>query len=58
MLGSADRGIGNGTQAAGASFAQVVGGGLLLVISSRFGWSIAMIVLAILSAVPLAFILS
>lgn len=58
LLGSADRGIGNGTQAAGASFAQVVGGGLLLVISGRFGWSIAMIVLAILSAVPLAFILS
>lgn len=58
LLGATDRGIGNGAQAAGASFAQVVGGGLLLMISGAFGWSVAMVVLALLSALPLALILS
>lgn len=57
LLGPSDRGIGNGAQAAGASFAQVVGGGLLLMISGNFGWSTAMVTLALLSALPLLLIL-
>ena len=53
LLDPQDRGIGNGIQSAGASFAQIVGGGLLLLISGSVSWSAAMVTLAVFSGLPL-----
>lgn len=57
LLAPEDRGIGNGIQSAGASFAQIVGGGLLLLISGSVSWSAAMLTLAIFSGLPLLLVL-
>lgn len=57
ILGPSDRGLGNGIQSAGGSFAQVMGGGLLLFISGAAGWGWAMVTLAVLSALPLPLVL-
>lgn len=57
LLPPADRGIGNGIQSAGGSFAQVMGGGLLLFVSGSLGWGAAMVTLAVLSALPLPLVL-
>lgn len=57
ILGSGDRGIGNGIQSAGASVAQVIGGGVILFIVGSHSWAAAMIALAVMSAIPLPFVL-
>lgn len=58
LLGSGDRGIGNGIQSAGASVAQVIGGGVILFITGSHSWAAAMLALALMSAVPLPFVLT
>lgn len=56
LLGPAERGLGNGLQSAGSSVAQVVGGGLVLVVYEAAGWRVAALTLAALSAVALPFV--
>ena len=58
LLRPSERGIGNGFQSAGACVAQVVGGGLTLVVYQVAGWQAAALVLAVFSLVPLPFILA
>lgn len=57
LLLPSERGTGNGLQAAGSSVAQVVGGGLVLVVYGGAGWQAAALFLAIWSAVPLPLVL-
>ncbi|MGO1561237.1 AmpG permease [Actinomycetales bacterium JB111] len=52
-----ERGLGNGFQSAGASVAQVVGGGVVLVVYQAAGWQAAALCLAAASALPLPFVL-
>lgn len=58
LLKEGDRGIGNGIQSAGSCVAQVVGGGVVLLVHQAAGWQVAAIVLAALSLVALPFILA
>ena len=53
ILPEAERGIGNGVQVGGFYFGQILGGGLVLFLVGRIGWSAAMGVMALLMALPL-----
>lgn len=56
LLLPSERGIGNGIQSAGSSVAQVVGGGLVLIIYQFAGWQSAAGFLALFSILPLPLI--
>lgn len=58
LLTPSDRGIGNGFQSAGSCVAQIVGGGLVLLVYGAAGWAAAALVLAVWSALPLPFVLA
>ena len=54
LLPPSERGVGNGIQKAGGYFGLMVGGGAMLIIYDRFGWMVALAVLAVLTALPLS----
>ena len=57
MLAPAERGLGNGLQVAGYRVGMIVGGGALLILHDRLGWSrtfLAMAALTALATVPIA----
>lgn len=56
LLRPEERGIGNGFQSAGSSLAQVVGGGVVLIVYQAAGWQAAAILLAACSLVALPLI--
>jgi predicted MFS family arabinose efflux permease len=58
LLRPQERGVGNGLQSAGSSVAQVVGGGLILVVYQAAGWQVAALSLALFSVLPLPLILA
>ena len=53
ILDSDERGPGNGWQVGGYYLGQVLGGGVMLVVFSRFGWMTAMLAMAAFLALPL-----
>lgn len=53
ILRESERGVGNGVQVGGFYLGQILGGGLVLYLVGRFGWSAAMIAMALLMALPL-----
>ena len=57
VLQPSERGLGNGIQFAGGYFGFIVGGGGILVIYDHLGWSAAVGVLALATAVPIPFLL-
>ncbi|MGF7022886.1 MULTISPECIES: MFS transporter [Micrococcales] len=57
LLRPDERGLGNGFQSAGSSVAQVVGGGVVLVVYQAAGWQIAALCLAACTLVALPFVL-
>lgn len=58
LLPPEERGLGNGFQSAGASVAQVIGGGVVLIVYHFAGWQVAALALACFSLVALPFILA
>ena len=48
-----DRGRANGIQVGGYYFGQILGGGLVLILFDRFGWTAALLTMAALLALPL-----
>jgi predicted MFS family arabinose efflux permease len=54
LLPPSERGVGNGIQKAGGYFGLMVGGGGMLIVYDRFGWMVALAVLAVLTALPLS----
>ena len=57
LLPPSERGVGNGIQKAGGYFGLMVGGGGMLIVYDRFGWMVALAVLAVLTALPLSVLL-
>lgn len=53
LLWHEDRGVGNGIQVGGYYLGQILGGGGVLVLVDRFGWSVALGGMALLLALPL-----
>jgi MFS family permease len=53
LLRPQDRGVGNGIQLAGGLLGNLIGGGLVLIAYSAFGWMSAMVILALGTAIPL-----
>jgi MFS transporter, PAT family, beta-lactamase induction signal transducer AmpG len=53
LLWQEDRGLGNGIQVGGYYLGQILGGGLVLVLVDRFGWSTALGAMAVMLALPL-----
>ena len=53
ILPESERGIGNGVQVGGFYFGQILGGGVVLYLVGRVGWSAAMALMALLMALPL-----
>jgi len=53
ILNSGERGVGNGIQVGGYYLGQVLGGGLLLILFGRYGWTTALLGMACLLAGPL-----
>lgn len=53
LLWQHDRGLGNGIQVGGYYLGQILGGGLVLVLVDRFGWTAALAAMALLLALPL-----
>lgn len=53
VLKEDERGVGNGIQVGGFYLGQILGGGLVLVLVGRFGWALAMSVMALFMALPL-----
>ena len=51
--GREDRGLGNAIQVGGYYLGQILGGGLVLILVGRFGWTAALAVMALLLALPL-----
>ena len=58
LLGTGDRGIGNGIQVGGNYLGSVVGGGLAVVVYDRLGWVPALLMLALLTATALAVVIA
>lgn len=58
LLWREDRGLGNGIQVGGYYLGQILGGGLVLVLVDRFGWSIALGVMALMLALPLPLVVA
>ncbi|HXV75066.1 MAG TPA: MFS transporter, partial [Candidatus Polarisedimenticolaceae bacterium] len=48
-----ERGLANGIQVGGYYLGQILGGGLILIVFSRFGWSAAVLSMALFLALPL-----
>ncbi len=57
LLAPAERGVGNGIQMAGSYGGFVIGGNALLILYDRFGWTVTVVVLAALTAIPLPLLL-
>jgi MFS family permease len=57
LLGTSERGFGNGIQKAGSYFGYLVGAGGVLVVYDRLGWLAALTVLVALTALPLPLLL-
>jgi hypothetical protein len=57
LLAPAERGVGNGIQMAGSYGGFVIGGNAFLILYDRFGWTVTVVVLAVLTAVPLPLLL-
>jgi|CXWL01.1.fsa_nt_gi predicted MFS family arabinose efflux permease len=53
LLWREDRGLGNGIQVGGYYLGQILGGGFVLVLVDRFGWTAALGTMAVLLALPL-----
>ena len=53
ILPPEERGLGNGVQVGGFYFGQILGGGLVLYLVGRIGWSAAMGLMALLMALPI-----
>lgn len=53
LLWQEDRGLGNGIQVGGYYLGQILGGGLVLVLVDRFGWTAALGAMAAMLALPL-----
>ncbi|MEM7050526.1 MAG: MFS transporter [Acidobacteriota bacterium] len=53
ILGRSERGLGNGVQVSGFYLGQVIGGGMILLVYSQFGWRAALLAMAGMLAVPL-----
>jgi MFS family permease len=53
ILRQGERGLGNGLQVGGYYLGQILGGGLILVIFSRFGWTVAVLAMAAFLTLPL-----
>lgn len=51
-LAPGDRGTGNGIQVAGGYLGSILGGGAVLVVYDNAGWSLAILTLAVLTALP------
>jgi MFS transporter, PAT family, beta-lactamase induction signal transducer AmpG len=52
-----ERGMGNGIQNAANFFGAILGGGLMLILLDRWGWTISFLLMAIALALPLVFVL-
>ena len=50
LLGRAERGLGNGVQVASYRVGMILGGGLILIVLERLGWSLALLLMAALLA--------
>jgi predicted MFS family arabinose efflux permease len=57
ILNVSERGVGNGIQLAGSYGGFLIGGNAVVVVYDRIGWGAALTVLAVLTAVPLPFLL-
>ena len=53
ILSVAERGPGNGIQVGGYYLGQVLGGGVILIVFERFGWTVALLAMAAFLALPL-----
>ncbi|MCH9648961.1 MAG: MFS transporter [Deltaproteobacteria bacterium] len=53
LLQPGNRGIGNGIQVGGYYLGQILGGGLMLILLSHYGWRRALCAMALLMAIPL-----
>ena len=53
ILSVDERGVGNGIQVGGYYLGQILGGGLMLVLFSRYGWTTALFAMAAILALPL-----
>lgn len=53
LLPPGSRGIGNGIQVGGYYLGQILGGGLMLILLSHYGWRRALLAMALLMAIPL-----
>ncbi len=53
ILAESERGVGNGVQVGGFFFGQILGGGLVLYLVGRIGWTATMFTVALLMALPL-----
>lgn len=53
VLAAGQRGLGNGAQVGGYYLGQILGGGVMLMIFSRFGWTVALLAMAAFLALPL-----
>jgi len=53
VLPQRDRGLGNGIQVGGYYLGQILGGGLMLVVFGRFGWTIAVLAMGAFLTLPL-----
>ncbi len=54
VLAANERGLGNGLQVGGYYLGQILGGGVILMVFGRFGWSVALFAMALFLALPLA----
>jgi predicted MFS family arabinose efflux permease len=57
LLRPSERGLANGIQFAGGNVGFIIGGGGMLVIYDHLGWSAAVTALAVITAVPIPFVL-
>jgi predicted MFS family arabinose efflux permease len=57
LLEPSERGVGNGIQRAGGYLGLMVGGGGVLIVYDRLGWSAALAVLTVITALPLPVLL-
>lgn len=53
VLTVGERGVGNGIQVGGFYLGQILGGGVMLLLFARFGWSATLLTMAAMLAVPL-----
>lgn len=56
LLHHRDRGLGNGLQVGGYYLGQILGGGVVLVLVDRVGWSLAVATMAVILALPLPWV--